>query len=73
MFLANSNALITERYTCDDCGGSMMHDGSTEQPYQYVGKLGYYDEPDIDLQYLRARWYNPSTGRFISEDPLLTL
>ena len=27
-------------------------------------------DPDADLYYYRARWYDPAVGRFISEDPL---
>ncbi len=25
--------------------------------------------PDVDAYYMRARWYEPQTGRFLSEDP----
>ena len=39
-------------------------------PYQYVGNLGYYNEPSTGLQYLRARWYGPQAGRFVSVDPI---
>ena len=27
-------------------------------------------DPDVGLYYYRARWYDPATGRFLSEDPL---
>jgi RHS repeat-associated protein len=27
-------------------------------------------DPDLGLYYLRARYYNPATGRFLSRDPL---
>ena len=35
--------------------------------YRYTGRE--YDE-DIGLYYYRNRWYDPETGRFISEDPI---
>lgn len=34
-------------------------------PFRYSGE--YWDST-TELQYLRARWYDPSMGRFISED-----
>ena len=27
-------------------------------------------DPDLGLYYLRARYYNPATGRFLSRDPV---
>jgi RHS repeat-associated protein len=40
--------------------------GTLDQPYQYTGR-----ELDFEtgLYYYRARYYNPSNGTFISEDP----
>jgi RHS repeat-associated protein len=35
--------------------------------YQYTGREF---DPVTGLQYNRARWYDPSIGRFISEDPI---
>ncbi|MGH8223512.1 MAG: RHS repeat domain-containing protein [Woeseiaceae bacterium] len=26
--------------------------------------------PEVDVSYMRARWYEPRTGRFLSEDPI---
>ena len=40
---------------------------STPNVYLYRGEQ--YD-PDLGLYYLRARYYNPATGRFMSRDPL---
>jgi len=50
-------------------GESLTSSGSTTNPFQYVGNLGYYNEASLSLQYLRARYYHPTTGRFISVDP----
>jgi RHS repeat-associated protein len=37
------------------------------RPSSYRGEQ--YDS-DLGLYYLRARYYNPNTGRFLSEDPI---
>ncbi len=36
---------------------------------QYVGNLGHKKDNESGLTYMRARYYEPWTGRFISEDP----
>jgi RHS repeat-associated protein len=48
--------------------GKILSSGTTEaisNPFTYSGE--YWDN-STSLQYLRARWYDPSMGRFISED-----
>jgi RHS repeat-associated protein len=42
---------------------------NTAQPFKFVGQFGAMAEPN-GLYYMRARYYDPSVGRFISEDPL---
>lgn len=45
--------------------------GNVEQgaasPYAFAS---YQWDPEASLYYLRARYYNPTSGRFISEDPI---
>lgn len=51
-----------------DVWGNPLPTGNTdiaENPFRYSGE--YWDST-TNLQYLRARWYDPSMGRFISED-----
>jgi RHS repeat-associated protein len=45
------------------------HAGTTDQPYQYVGALGYYQD-DNGLQLLTNRYYDPNAGRFTTVDPI---
>jgi len=42
---------------------------SFAQPFKFVGKLGVMAEAN-GFYYMRARYYDPVVGRFISEDPL---
>jgi RHS repeat-associated protein len=53
-------------YTYDAFGNLLSSPGPTPNNYLYRGEQ--YD-PDLGLYYLRARYYNPQTGRFLSRDP----
>jgi len=68
--LTDANENVTDTYKYYAFGDTLTSTGSTTNPFQYVGNLGYYNESAISLQYLRARYYQPSTGRFMSVDPI---
>jgi len=68
--LTDGNEAITDTYRFYAFGETLTSSGSTINPYQYVGNLGYYNEAALSLQYLRARYYQPTTGRFVSVDPI---
>ncbi|NER00766.1 MAG: RHS repeat-associated core domain-containing protein, partial [Cyanothece sp. SIO2G6] len=53
-------------YTFDAYGNLLDANGTTENDYLYRGEQ---DDAYADLQYLRARYYDTDTGRFISTDP----
>lgn len=55
-----------DSYEYDAFGNSFTVIGSTPNNYLYRGEQ--YD-PDLGLYYLRARYYNPLSGRFMSRDP----
>jgi RHS repeat-associated protein len=58
--------VVTDKYEYDAYGNSFTKQGTTPNNYLYRGEQ--YDS-DLGLYYLRARYYNPSTGRFLSRDP----
>ncbi len=64
--LTNPNQEITDRYDYDAFGNLIHHDGQTLNHYLYTG-----EQLDVgpNLYYLRARRYDPVTGRFTSIDP----
>jgi RHS repeat-associated protein len=64
--LTNSAGVVTDEYEYDAYGNSFTKQGTTPNNYLYRGEQ--YD-PDLSLYYLRARYYNPLTGRFVSMDP----
>jgi RHS repeat-associated protein len=66
----NSNQATTDSYSYYAFGDVRASSGSTANPFKFVGRLGYYDDPSTDCQYLRARYYGPSQGRFLNLDPV---
>lgn len=52
-------------YTYDIWGAPITTQETISQPFRYSGE--YWDN-STGLQYLRARWYDPSVGRFMGED-----
>ncbi len=65
--LTNAAGTVTDRYEYDAFGNKWTVSGTTPNNYLYRGEQ--YD-PDLNLYYLRARYYNPTSGRLLSVDPL---
>jgi RHS repeat-associated protein len=65
--LTNFAGTVTDTYSYDAFGNLLNSTGTTPNNYLYRGEQ--YD-PALNLYYLRARYYNPATGRFLSRDPL---
>ena len=56
----------TVSYDYDAFGNKINSTGTTPNNYLYRGEQW---DSDLGLYYLRARYYNPPTGRFMSRDP----
>ncbi len=66
---ATTSANITHKYQYDDFGKLLQAEEEDENLFRYVGKYGVMHE-DEALTYMRARYYDPEIGRFLSEDPI---
>ncbi|WP_168123966.1 RHS repeat protein [Paenibacillus sp. HB172176] len=53
------------QYSYDVFGNIVSQYETIEQPFKYSGEM---TDDTTELQYLRARWYDPSVGRFINKD-----
>lgn len=67
--LTDAGQNITDAYAYDPFGKVVNSTGSTSNPFRYVGRYGLMDEGN-GLTYIRARYYMPELGRFITKDPL---
>jgi RHS repeat-associated protein len=63
--LANTSGVMTKTYYYDAFGVEGNPDSADTNPFRYCGE--YYDSGS-GTYYLRARYYDPTIGRFLSED-----
>ena len=67
--LAGTSGSVTRRYDYDAFGNELEvagnPSGTDANPFRYCGE--YWDN-ETETYYLRARYYDPSIGRFLSED-----
>ena len=64
--LTNTAGAVTDSYEYDAFGNGVNTSGNTPNNMLYRGEEL---DPDLGLYYLRARYYNYVTGRFVSRDP----
>lgn len=64
--LLAENGAVSDRYTYDAFGNLRGAAGNTANSYRFAGE--HFDSA-VGSTYLRARWYQPQTGRFLSRDP----
>ena len=53
------------RRVYDAFGNAITEKETVRNPYRYAG---YYQDSESGLYYLRSRYYNPKTARFLTED-----
>jgi len=51
-------------------GEQTVLSGSSASRFNWLGKHGYYRQPDSSDYWVRARIYKPNIGRWVSRDPL---
>ncbi len=65
--LANENGTVVKNYDYDAWGTPTKDEGEEiDNPIRYAGE---YLDDESGMIYLRARYYQPEVGRFVSEDP----
>jgi RHS repeat-associated protein len=71
--LTDSSASTLISYLYRAFGQQTILSGSSANRYTWVGRLGYYRQPDSSDYWVRARVYRPQVGRWVSRDPLWLL
>lgn len=64
--LTDSTGAVTGSYAYTPYGTVSARTGTATTPLEYAGE---YTDAESGLQYLRARYYDPSTAQFLTVDP----
>jgi RHS repeat-associated protein len=65
--LSRGAGALAQTYTFDSFGNQTASSGSLTNPFQYAARES---DPETALYYYRARYYDSTAGRFLSEDPI---
>ena len=65
--LSSSTGVLANAYTYDSFGNLTASTGSLTNRFLYTGREL---DSETGIYYYRARYYDPTVGRFISEDPI---
>jgi RHS repeat-associated protein len=64
----NASGTIVSARKYDVYGGVRALSGTSGTKHKFVGRLGHPSEDETGLIYMRARYMDPVTGSFVSED-----
>jgi RHS repeat-associated protein len=68
--LTDGNQNVTDSYLFKAFGESLLAVGPTTNPFQFLGRVGYYLDSNLNAITVRTREYEAAVGRWNSVDPL---
>jgi RHS repeat-associated protein len=72
-FLTDDSGSVSDAYGITPFGESVTQAGATDNPFTFHGAFGVMQEGSTSLYYMRARYYDSASGRFLSRDPMVSL
>jgi len=70
-FLTSDEGAVTDSYGITPYGEKVVHEGTSANPFTFLGAWGAMQQDNAGLYLLRFRLYDAATGRFLSRDPKL--
>ncbi|MEI7935188.1 MAG: RHS repeat-associated core domain-containing protein [Verrucomicrobiota bacterium] len=67
--ITDASGNVTDRVSYSPYGSIVSRSGSTDTPFLFNGKYGVMTDLN-GLLYMRARYYDPTTCRFLNTDPI---
>ena len=68
--LTDESGTVVATYNYDAFGNTIASTGTVENPFRFTGNVGYYWDEELQTYHIRARNYQPTTGRWTSQDPI---
>ena len=68
--LTDENGDVVATYNYDAFGNTIASTGTVENPFRFTGNVGYYWDEELQTYHILARNYQPTTGRWTSQDPI---
>ena len=65
---SDATGTVLSNHLLDSHGA--LRSGSLSGPFGYKGQFGYYTDLETGLQLLTHRYYDPTTSRFLTRDPI---
>ncbi|MDQ5987060.1 MAG: hypothetical protein CSYNP_02796 [Syntrophus sp. SKADARSKE-3] len=66
--ISNAQGIVVQQYAYDTFGNtSVTMDGNIQQPYAFTGRE--FDK-ETGMYFYRARYYDPTVGRFVTKAPI---
>jgi RHS repeat-associated protein len=71
--LTGDDGSVTDAYGITPYGETVTQMGTSDNPFTFQGQRGVMQEPGTSLYYMRFRYYDSASARFLSRDPVLSL
>jgi len=69
--VTNLSGQVVAEYSYDAFGNQLEGENGWN-PFKYCGIFGYREDEEINLMKVGARYYDPTIGRWIQKDPILS-